>query len=316
MKRQGGLMHRLVIGLAAFAMAFGAVGVQAETKITVSYGPGYPWIPAFVAKDQGIFAKHGLDVNLQFIAIGSNQPAALIAGTSQVAGVNPTIVIFADEGGSDIQIVAGANRQSKNASSGGALVRTGLEIKTPADFRGKKVAVPGLQSVIHVAFMKWLKTKGVNPADVTFIEVPINQMNDALRNGQVDAALPAAPFTDQILKSQTAYQAADYMSDLADPFTVYSVWAMRREYIAAHPAVAPAFRRSIAEAIDWIGKNEEAARRTQITYFKLPEQVALTVKLGEFTAEATAAQMQWWIDTCKELGLTKGTITVADILAK
>lgn len=309
-------MRRFAGTVAAAFLCLAAIEAEGQTKITVSYGPAYPWIPAFVAKDQGIFAKHGLDVTLQFIAVGSNQPAALIAGTSQVAGVNPTIVLFADEGGADIQIVAGANRQSKNASSGGALARTGLDIKRAADFRGKKVAVPGLQSVIHVAFMKWLKTKGVNPTDVTYIEVPINQMNDALRNGQVDVALPAAPFTDQILKSQSAYQAADYMSDLADPVTVYSVWAMRREYIAAHPEVAPAFHRSISEAIDWIGKNDEAARRTQITYLKLPEQVALTVKLGEFTADVTPQQMQWWIDTCKELGLSKGTITVADVLAK
>jgi NitT/TauT family transport system substrate-binding protein len=309
-------MRRMTSGAVAIIIAFAAMRADAQTKITVSFGPASSWIPAFVAKDQGIFARHGLDATLQFIAVGSNQPAALIAGTSQVAAVNPTIVIFADEGGADIQIIAGASGQSKNASTGGALVRTGLEIKTPADFRGKKVAVPGLRSVIHVAFMKWLKTKGVDPTQVTYIEVPINQMNDALRSGQVDVALSAAPFTDQILKSQSAYQAADYMSDLADPFTVYSVWAMRRDYIAAHPEVAPAFRASIREAIDWIAKNDEAARRTQITYLHLPEQVALTVKLSEFTADATAAQMQWWIDTCKELGLSKGMATVADILAK
>ena len=309
-------MRRWASVVFGIALAVAAMRARAETKITVSYGPGYPWIPAFVAKDQGIFAKHGLDVTLQFIAVGSNQPAALIAGTSQVAGVNPTIVLFANEGGADLRIIAGANGQSKNASTGGALVRAGLAVKSPGDFRGKKIAVPGLQSVIHVAFMKWLKTKGVDPAAVTFIEVPINQMNDALRTGQVDVALPAAPFTDQILKSQTGYQAADYMSDLADPFTIYSVWAMRRDYIAAHPEVAPAFHQSIREAIDWIAKNEEGARRTQITYLKLPEQVALTVKLGEFTADVTPAQMQWWIDTCKELGLTKGSVSAAQVLSQ
>jgi hypothetical protein len=42
----------------------------------------------------------------------------------------------------------------------------------------------------------------------------------------------------------------------------------------------------------------------------------MSVKLVEFTAEMTPAQMQWWIDACKELGLTKGTATVADVLAK
>ncbi len=308
------MLRKIAFGL-VFS-AFVAHGAAAQTKLVASYGPGYPWMSAFVAKDQGFFAKHGLDVTLQFIAVGSNQPAALISGASQIAGVNPTIVLFADEGGADIQIMAGANGQAKTGSSGGALARTGLEIKSSADFRGKKVGVPGLQSVIHVAFMKWLKMKGVDPKSVTYIETPINQMNDALKTGLIDIALPAAPFTDQILQAKTGYSVGDYQADLADPFTVYSVWAMQHDYIKAHPDVAPAFRAALQEAIDWIGKNETEARKTLITYLKLPEPVAMSVKIGGFTSEVTPAQMQWWIDACKELGLSKGDIKVSDVLAK
>ncbi|HEX4194342.1 MAG TPA: ABC transporter substrate-binding protein, partial [Stellaceae bacterium] len=268
---------RAIFG-AAIALAMLAAGpAAAQTKITISYGPGYPWIPAFVAKDQGIFARHGLDVNLQFIAIGSNQPAALIAGTSQIAGLNPTIVLFADEGGADLQIVAGANGQAKTGSSGGAIARAGLAIKSPADYRGKKIGVPGLQSVIHIAFMKWLKDRGVDPSAVTFIEVPINQMNDALKNSQIDIALPAAPFTDQILKAGTGTLVTDYQAELADPVTIYSAWAMTRAYKAAHPEVAPAFKQSLREAIDFIGTNEKEARKTLVTYLHLPEPVAMSV---------------------------------------
>jgi len=103
-------MRRLAIATVLFFAA--TVPGWSQTKITVSYGPGYPWIPAFVAKDQGFFAAHGLDVTLQFIAVGSNQPAALIAATSQVAGLSPPIVLFADDGGADIAIVAEIGRAS------------------------------------------------------------------------------------------------------------------------------------------------------------------------------------------------------------
>jgi NitT/TauT family transport system substrate-binding protein len=307
---------RAIFG-AAIALAMLAAGpVAAATKITVSYGPGYPWMPAFVAKDHGIFAKHGLDVTLQFIAIGSNQPAALIAGTSQIAGLNPTIVLFADEGGANLQIVAGANGQAKTGSSGGAIARAGLAIKSPADYRGKKIGVPGLQSVIHIAFMKWLKDRGVDPGSVTFIEIPINQMNDALKDSRIDIALPAAPFTDQILAAKTGTLVADYQADLADPVTIYSAWAMTRAYKAAHPEVAPAFKASLREAIDFIAKNEKEARKTLVTYLHLPEPVAMSVGLGTFTADMTAAQMQWWVEACKELGLYKGNVPIKDMVAE
>lgn len=68
-------------GLALLILIFAAAGSQraaAQTKVTIGYGPANSWIPAFVAKEQGIFARHGLDATLQLIVIGSNQPAALI----------------------------------------------------------------------------------------------------------------------------------------------------------------------------------------------------------------------------------------------
>ena len=273
-------------------------------------------MPAFVAKDQGIFAKHGLDVTLQFIAIGSNQPAALIAGTSQIAGLNPTIVLFADEGGADLQIVAGANGQAKTGSSGGAIARAGLEIKSPADYRGKKVGVPGLQSVIHIAFMKWLKDRSVDPASVTFIEMPINQMNDALKDGQIDIALPAAPFTDQILAAKSGVVGRRLSGrsrrSLHDLFGLGDDARLQGGASRSRAGLQGIAR----EAIDFIAKNEKEARKTLVTYLHLPEPVAMSVGLGTFTAEMTAAQMQWWVDACKELGLYKGNVPLKDMVAE
>jgi NitT/TauT family transport system substrate-binding protein len=306
-------MRRLAIATVLLLAA--TLPSWSETKITVSYGPGYPWIPAFVAKDQGFFAAHGLDVTLQFIAVGSNQPAALIAATSQVAGLSPPIVLFADDGGADIAIVAGANGQSKKGTTGGVLARPDAKIDGPGDFRGKKVAVPGLQSAYHIAFMKWLKDHEVAPTGVTYVEVPINQMNDSLRAGAVDAAVAAAPFFDQIISAKTGVKVGDFLADLANPFTVYSAWAMSRAYMTAHPEVAPAFRASIRDALKWIENNEDAARRTQITYLKLPEQVAIHTRMVDLIAEVTPAQMQWWIDACRELGLLKTKPTLKDVLS-
>lgn len=297
------------------ALAISAASrAEAQTKLTIAYGPANGWMTAFVAKDQGFFERHDLDVTLQQIAVGSNQPAALIADQIQISELNPAIVIFADEGGADIQVVAGASGQTKTDTSGGLMARTGLDIKTPSDLVGKKVAVPGLNSVYHVAFMKWLKLKNVDPAKVQYLEVAINQMGDMLRNGQADAALPVEPFAAQIAQSGAGYMVSAFTGDLADPYTFYSVWAMRRSYIASHPEVVPAFKAALREALDWIGKNTDAARRTQMTYLHLPEPVAMTVKLSNMRVDITPDQMQWWIDTCKELGLTKGTVRLTDIL--
>src|SRR3954463_8015964 len=133
--------------LALLLFPFAALSAVAQTKVIVSFGPGSAWIQAFVAKDQGIFAKHGLDVTMQLIPVGSNQPAALMSNSIQIAGLNPTIVLFAAEGGADIQVIAGANGQGRdvNAVTSGVVARNGSNIKVPADFVGKRVANPRLE---------------------------------------------------------------------------------------------------------------------------------------------------------------------------
>ena len=290
-------------------------GANAQTKLTIGYGPSTVWMPAFAAKDQGIFAKHGLDVTLQLIPVGSNQPAALIGDSIQISGMNPTILLFADEGGADIQVIAGADEYTKDDSNGGLMVRTGLEVKTLADLKGKRIAVPGLNSTFHVALMKWFKLNGVTPTDVNYLEVGINQMNDALRNGQVDGAIPVEPFAGLILKGNTGTQFMPMPPPFPNKATVYSFWTMRRPYIQAHPDVVKAFKASLDESLTWMRANLDEARKTQMTYLKTPEPVAMQTKLAPWSTHIDASELQFWIDTCKELGLTKGTVALKDVFA-
>jgi NitT/TauT family transport system substrate-binding protein len=290
----------------------------AQTKLTVSFGPGSAWMQAFVAKDQGIFARHGLDVTMSFIPVGSNQPAALLANSIQIAGFNPTILVFAAEGGAELQAIAGANGQGKDpkAVTSGVLARSGSNIKGPADFVGKRVANPGINSVLHVAFMKWLKDRGTDPMKVNHVEVAINQMNDVMKAGHVDAAVTTEPIMGLIAQSGTGYMVSPFVADLADPFTIYSFWGATRRYVEQNPKVIAAFRAAITEATGWIEKNEVEARKTQMTYLKMPEKIAMTVRLPTFTPTVTRAQMQFWIDACRELGLVKGSVTADQLIAR
>lgn len=304
------------LGLAVVLAASGAhADAQTPAKIAIGYGPSTVWMPAFVAKDQGFFAKHGIDATLTLIPVGSNQPPALIADTIQVSGMNPTILLLADEGGADIQVIAGADEYTKTDTNGGLMVRSGETINSLADFRGKRIAVPGLNSTFHVAMMTYFRLHDVDPKAIDYLEVGINQMNDALRNGQVDAAMPVEPFASQILAAKTGTQFMPLPPPFSNPATVYSFWTMRKPYIAAHPDVVKGYRAALDEALAWMKQNPDAARRTQITYLKTPEQIAMTGKLAPWSTHISGAELQFWIDACKTLGLTKGTVSLADILA-
>ena len=65
----------LVAGLSSVAAA--------QTKITLGYTQANAFMAAFVAKDQGFFAKRGLDVTLQLVPQGSTIASAMAGGTLQ-----------------------------------------------------------------------------------------------------------------------------------------------------------------------------------------------------------------------------------------
>ncbi len=239
----------------------------------------------------------------------------MVAGSIDVGALTPTILLFADEGGADLMAIAGAVVQTKDHPFGAVVAREGSNIKSPGDFRGKRVAVPGINSVMHIAFMKWLKDKGVDPKAVNFVETPMPQMNDVMQAGQIDAAVPVEPFLGRIVQTKVGYIVSPFPADLAKPSYIDAFYGMRKKAIAANPGLVAAFRASIAEATDWTAQHEAEARKTQVTYLHLPEVVAMSVPLPNFTAEVTRPQMQFWIDTCKELGLTKGTTKLDDLLA-
>ncbi|MGH8100244.1 MAG: hypothetical protein ACREIW_03035, partial [Chthoniobacterales bacterium] len=53
------------------------------TKISVGLGTSIDFLPAYVAKETGIFVRHGLDVNLIKMATPSVVPPVLVAGSIQ-----------------------------------------------------------------------------------------------------------------------------------------------------------------------------------------------------------------------------------------
>ena len=297
---------------AALAMLLAPLAA-AQTKITLGYTGANAFVAAFVAKDQGFFAKRGLDVTMQLVPVGSTIPAAMAGGSLQVGTLTPPAFLLAVEGGIETQIVAAATFQSKANITTGVVAREGTNIKAPADFRGKRVGVPGLNGVNHVTFMKWLKDRGTDPRQVTFVEAFFPQMGDLLKGGQVDAVLPVEPFLGRIVQSKVGYVVAPYAAEVSDNY-LESFYIMTRDFMQKNPKAADAFKESIREAVAWIGKNEEAARKTQVTYLKLPEAIAMSIRMPTLTVDIQVKDLQFWIDLCRDFGITKGTATVQQVL--
>jgi NitT/TauT family transport system substrate-binding protein len=302
-------------GAVTFIVAVSALltslsAATAQTKLTLGYGSASAWIASFVAADKGIFAKQGLDVTMRFVPSAATQPAAITAGSLDIGTFNAPLLLLADEGGLDLRIVAGGtSEQGKDKGMGRVMAREGSGIKSAQGFRGRRIGIPGRNSILHVSLMKWLKDNGVDPNQEIFVEIGMPQLSDMLKSGQIDGAVSVEPFAGQIEKNKTGYRVSLLTADFA-------FYAMSRAFIEKNPRALAAFRASIAEASAYANTHPDEARQTQITFLKLSEAVAAQTDLPVYSPVVTAAEVAFWLDACKDLGVTKGTLTVNDVLAK
>jgi NitT/TauT family transport system substrate-binding protein len=313
-EEQGGIggKMRFVVTLATAALALLAPlsAAFAQTKLTLGYGAASAWVSSFVAKDRGIFAKNGLDVTMTFVPSGPTQPAALTAGSLDVGTFNAPLLFLADEGGLDLRIVAGGtSEQGKDKEMGRVMAREDSGIKSAKDFRGRKIGIPGRNSILHVSLMKWLKDNGVDPNLETYVEIGMPHLSDMLKSRDIDGAVSVEPFAGQIEKNKTGYRVSLLTADFA-------FYTMTQDFIAKNPSAVAAFRASIKEAADYANAHPDEARRTQIAFLKLPENVAMSTELPVYSPAVPASEVQYWLDACKELGVTKGTLTLDQVLAK
>jgi NitT/TauT family transport system substrate-binding protein len=109
---------------------------------------------------EGVYEK-ATGAKIEWIPFNAGPSAieALLAGTidATYVGPNPVLNGYIRTKGANIRVLAGSAR------GGVALViQPGSGLKTPADFRGKKIATPQLGNTQDVAARAWLKAGGLN----------------------------------------------------------------------------------------------------------------------------------------------------------
>ncbi len=291
----------------------------AQTKITLLFTAGDSFTESYVAKDQGFFAKRGLDVTLQAAQNGSVISAALEAGSAQLGAPTPTVLLQADEQGLDLVIVASANRNAKQPpiSETGIAARTGSGIKDARDLEGRHVAVPGLGGTVDVTMKKWVEVHGGDYRKVDWVEFMLPRMPDALSAGLADAVAVVNPFLDRIVKSKAGYIIGDF-GDIEPPGTMVVVYASTRAWAKAHEDAVTAFRAELEDSKAYIESpaNAAAVRASIARYTNLPPQAAAAIEIPTNLDPVPRPEgIRFWIEACREQGLITGNPDPANLIA-
>jgi NitT/TauT family transport system substrate-binding protein len=182
-----GSAFRVFLLLAGLLVPLGAAQfVDAQVKSNLSSSVTSESMTAvWVARERGLFKKHGLD--MQFILMPRNPlaVAALIAGEIDAAIIGPGHLVNAGLSGADLIGIATFHQKLDFR------LNSRPDIKKAEDLRGKRVAISGPGSTSHLVSLLSLQGLNIDPvqARIAFLTIPGTEMNRrlALETGGVDA---------------------------------------------------------------------------------------------------------------------------------
>lgn len=149
----------------AYAIGFGCLPViqaQELKPMRISLSLGSAQLPLWTARDAGLFAKHGLNVELLGLQSAARQVQLLLAGDSLAASLSGTTPMRARMEGADTIIMMGL------LNSFTLSVMTVPEIKQPSDLKGKLIGVGSLGGSPTLLTQRLLKKWGIE-SDVKFL---------------------------------------------------------------------------------------------------------------------------------------------------
>ncbi|MBV9566494.1 MAG: ABC transporter substrate-binding protein [Bradyrhizobium sp.] len=290
----------LIAGVVCIAAELVAPATAADlTPVRAAYIPVVSWLPAWVAKDKGIFEKNGLDVTLS-----ATQNLSVLPGTLgrqfDFAPSTPPDIIKAVLAGIDVVAIAGEGIETKDNPSTHLIVRKDSPITGMQDLKGKVIATPTLGAIIHVSVLHDLKKNGIDLDSIRAVEVPFPNMPDQLKAGNVDVVEALEPFAGQLLAAGNR-SLGDPLLSVGDQ-VLYTFWISERKWATDNHAVVEAWVASLEQAKQYMDANPQEARAILAKYTKLPEPVVQKIPFVTYRFSLNAQDFAVWVNVLQELG--------------
>ena len=162
------------------------------TKVAVGYSAiAAGHLPAWVARETGIFAKNGLDVQLVYFRAGTTATMALLSRQTPISQLGGPAIVSASLRGADTVMIAGGFVITE------WWLMTRPEIKTAEQLKGGSAAIAlfgGLGDFMTRIALKRLGLTAVK--DVAFLQIGgLPERLSALETGKVQATMLPNPTT-------------------------------------------------------------------------------------------------------------------------
>jgi NitT/TauT family transport system substrate-binding protein len=322
MNRPAAGIRHLMAALAALA-AF-ATPAAAQDKVKVGVFPVSSTLPYFVAVERGYFKEQNIETEMIRLIGGPPNVAAMITNQIDASAVLVTIEgMNANIKKPGVAMYISVNSQNKTYQMEQFVARKGIEAKTIADLKGKKImSAPGPANVTMAKAA--LAAVGLKDGDYSIDQLDMGQHVNAMTAGTFDAGYTLEPNASTMRKLgvATTIEAgviAHYI--LGDPNANAFVGgcALTTEFIKSRPDVARRFTAAWEKAVRFINDNPKDARQHLLKNTFTPADVVDTVPMIRYfmakdLAAKDKADYQKFIDFSVKTGTLEQAIDVTKYL--
>jgi len=237
-------MKKTLIAMCVAAIATASAHAQ-ETKVAIGMSGWTGFAPLTLAKEAGIFKKHGLDVTIKKIP-QKDRHLVLASGDIQCAATTvETWVVWNANGVAATQIF----QLDKSYGADGMVVKPG--IAKISDLKGKTVAAsaPGTAPYFTLAWM--LKKNGLSIKDVKVVNLEPQAAAAAFvaGNADLDAGMTYEPYLSTV---RAKPEAGKIIATTLDYPMVMDTFGCAPKFLAENPKVAKAIADSYFDAVEMI----------------------------------------------------------------
>jgi len=267
-------------------------------------------LPMYVAQQEGLFAKYG--VNVAFIPVASAAERDQVIAAGQGDGIINEIVstILYNKDGVQVQIVRLARVPTPDSAQYHILVSGQSGITSVEQLKGVPIGI-SQGTIIEYITDRLLEAEGLAPTDIKTVAVPkIPDRLALLSSGELKAATIPDP-----LAYLAVQQGASFLvQDSKYPQYGHSTYAFRKPVIDQNPAAIRAFLAAIEDAINDI--NADPTRWGELLKEQklVPEALLATYQVPPFPSKSVPSE-QLWADVlswAKEKGLVSADVSYSD----
>jgi ABC-type nitrate/sulfonate/bicarbonate transport system substrate-binding protein len=221
----------------------------------------------WAAYDEKLFKKYGLDVEYLALNSGRLGMQMLLSDDVQALFSTGVTVVTTNLQKADLAIITGG----LNFFPTKLIVRP--EVKRAADLKGKVLAVGGFGAANHMTLLVALEKLGVNPKDLTVIQVggAAAQLT-ALAKGVVHGLMFNEPQA-TIAVRKFGMQALIDLMESKTPFP-QNCFIVKRSYLEANREKVRNFMKAVVEAIYLLKKDRPLALRLIKKYIRVSDEEA------------------------------------------